>query len=196
MKIISLLLTLLVVGVSSWLGIRSGKPASRQNSTQRSTQNSPQSSSQIAAPTDSADSDPATVVRTIDGDTLIVRIGEEEHKMRILMIDTPESVHEDPAMNVPMGKTASDFTKQYLPAGKEITLEYDQEKTDQYGRLLAYIRVDDIDLGAKLVEEGLAKVVMYKPNKARHQAYLKLQKEAKKAKRGVWAYPYDEIFKK
>lgn len=184
MKLISLLITLLVVGVSSWLGIRSEKPASRQ------------SSSQTTAPADSSASDSATVVRTIDGDTLIVHIGEKDYKMRILMIDTPESVHDNPAMNVPMGKTASEFTKQYLPAGKEITLEYDKEKTDQYGRLLAYIRVDDIDLGAKLVEEGLAKVVMYQPNKERHQEYLKLQKAAKKAKRGVWAYPYDEIFKK
>lgn len=158
--------------------------------------NGRQPSKPTPEPKSLTNSESATVIRTIDGDTLMVKIGDQEKKLRILMIDTPESVHEDPQMNVPMGKTASDFTKSYLPKGKQITLEYDKEKTDQYGRLLAYVRVDGIDLGRRLVEEGLAKVVMYPPNKARHQEYLALQKAAKKAKRGVWAYPYNEIFKK
>src|ERR687898_1721466 len=81
-----------------------------------------------------------TVERVIDGDTLVVNpsvSGTED--VRLLGVDTPETV--DPNEPVePYGPEASAFTNQQLE-GERVTLIFDQEKRDQYGRALAYVRV-------------------------------------------------------
>ena len=78
------------------------------------------------------------VVRVVDGDTIIVDIDGTETRVRLIGVDTPESVHPDDTLNSERGKIASDFTSALL-TGKQVYLEYDKEMTDKYGRTLAYV---------------------------------------------------------
>lgn len=138
------------------------------------------------------------VSRVVDGDTLALSGGE---KVRLTGIDTPEVHHSDKlvrdAMKVgrdireiqELGRRASDFTKK-LCGGKKIRLEYDVVKRDRYGRLLAYVYLEDgTFVNAKIIEEGYAQVLTIPPNVRYAERFLRLQREAREKRRGLWAVP-------
>lgn len=118
----------------------------------------------------------ATVKRVIDGDTLLVAVSGEEQRVRLIGIDTPESVHPDESKNTQEGKDASEHTKSLLPAGTAVWLEADAEDQDKYGRSLRYVWLEaptDSDseseakakmLNAQLVADGWAEPLTIKPN--------------------------------
>ena len=86
------------------------------------------------------------LIRVVDGDTILVSIDGSEEKVRMIGVDTPESVHSDSTKNNEYGDMASDFTKEYLKNYTTLYLQYDTEKEDQYGRTLAYVWLeDDVD---------------------------------------------------
>jgi micrococcal nuclease len=128
-----------------------------------------------------------TVVRPIDGDTVVVRIGGHDEHVRLIGIDTPESV----SRQVPVecyGPEAKHRTAELLPAGTRVRLERDVEARDAYDRLLAYLtRADDgTFVNLLLVEEGYAESFPFPPNTA-HQAELdRAQADAQAAQRGLW----------
>ena len=101
-------------------------------------------------------------------------------------IDTPESVHSDESKNCEFGKTASDYTKGLL-SNKKISLEYDKDKYDPYGRLLAYVYLDDNMVNYDLVVNGYAVAKEYKPNTKYADVFTYAQIEAEKAKSGMWS---------
>lgn len=124
----------------------------------------------------------AFVLRVIDGDTILINNGL---RVRYIGINTPETKH--PKMVVEFfGKEASDFNTA-LVLRKEVRLEYDVQKFDRYGRLLAYVYVGEIFVNAKLVEDGYAQVFTVPPNVKYAKALLDLQRMAKSKKRGLWA---------
>lgn len=86
---------------------------------------------------------PAVVTRIIDGDTIAVDIlsdnTDEEYTVRLIGVNTPESVHPDESKNTEAGSMASDYTKTFLPEGTKIWLQSDTSETDKYGRLLRYV---------------------------------------------------------
>lgn len=126
-----------------------------------------------------------TVTKVIDGDTIEVNLNGKLEKVRMLLIDTPETVHpRRPAQ--PYGKEASDFTQKLL-LNKEVKLEKDQEDKDKYGRLLRYIYVEDQSVQELLLTEGLARVAVYPPNTKYEQKYRELQDQAKAKKIGIWS---------
>lgn len=96
------------------------------------------------------------VVRVVDGDTIIVNIDGEETKVRLIGVDTAESVHPDETKNTEIGKEASEWTSDLL-TGQKIFLEYDIDKEDDYGRTLAYVYLSD---GETMVQEELLKAEM------------------------------------
>lgn len=111
---------------------------------------------------------PATILGTvtyvIDGDTFMFVSQEgNEYKVRMIGIDTPESVHRDESKNTEEGKIASAYTKEKLE-GKEVTLELDVETEDQYGRLLAYVWVEGAMFNKILLDEGYAMLMTIPPN--------------------------------
>ncbi|MCL5675986.1 MAG: thermonuclease family protein [Patescibacteria group bacterium] len=117
------------------------------------------------------------IVKVIDGDTVVLETGE---KLRYLGINAPE-------LNKPLGLSAQKFNQE-LVGGKTVRLEFDRDKLDKYGRLLAYVWLDNMLVNERMVEEGYARVYLIE-----HTAKLKylerLQKAeqlAKNAKRGVW----------
>ena len=81
----------------------------------------------------------ATLIRVIDGDTLLVEIAGAEERIRLLGIDCPESVNPDPEKNTPEGEEASKFTKSLLSEGQTLFLEKDRTDRDAYDRLLRYV---------------------------------------------------------
>jgi hypothetical protein len=66
-------------------------------------------------------------------------------------------------------------------------LEFDQERTDGYGRVLAYVYADNEMVNARLVQEGLAHAFFIGPNRKHNALLLRLQAEAKQRKVGMWS---------
>ena len=91
-----------------------------------------------AAPVPPGQPGSATVTRVIDGDTIVVALGGHDERVRLIGIDTPETV--SPVKPVQCyGKQASNHTKALLPPGTAVRLVRDVEARDVYGRLLAYV---------------------------------------------------------
>lgn len=95
------------------------------------------------------------IIRIIDGDTILVDYQGKHEKVRLLCVNTPESVHPDKNQNIPMGKVASDYTKERLQ-GKYVDLEFEGRLRGNYGRLLAYVFVDGQNFNLELVKQGLS----------------------------------------
>lgn len=134
----------------------------------------------------------ARVVRVVDGDTVEVELEttNEEHKVRLLGVNTPESV--DPRRSVQcFGKEASHRMKA-LVEGKRVFLLDDPkaDDRDKYGRLLrTIVRADDfLDINATLVNQGYANTYLSFPLDVRRKAQLRLlEQQAKQAERGLWS---------
>jgi micrococcal nuclease len=127
------------------------------------------------------------VIASVDGDTIDVRIGGTDERVRLLGIDTPESV--DPRRPVEcFGREASQRTAQLIPPGTHVRLERDVEARDKYGRLLAHVyRVDDgTYVNRTLLEEGFATTLTIKPNVAHTDELATAARTARDAKRGLW----------
>jgi micrococcal nuclease len=124
------------------------------------------------------------VVRVVDGDTVHVRIGDRIEKVRYIGVNTPEVHH--PSRGVEPGGPEAHAVNRRLVEGRTVRLELDAQARDRYGRLLAYVWVGDTMVNAELVRLGYAQVMTVPPN-VRHQAlFLKLQRDAREARRGLW----------
>lgn len=125
------------------------------------------------------------VVRVVDGDTFIINYNGKEERVRLIGVDTPESVHPNEEKNTAFGKKVSNFSKEKL-TNKEVQIEFDVSQRDKYGRLLCYVYVDGQMYNKLLLEEGLAKVATYPPNIKYVEDFTKIQKEARENKKGMW----------
>lgn len=86
----------------------------------------------------------AELIRVVDGDTLIVkREGSAEERVRLIGVNTPESVHPDETKNSESGKAASEYTKELLANHTDVWLQQDISETDTYGRLLRYVWLEE-----------------------------------------------------
>ncbi len=123
----------------------------------------------------------AVCTRVIDGDTIEVNY---ETKVRYIGIDTPETKHPRKPVQR-MGKEAS-RANELLVLGKRVWLEYDVERTDKYGRLLAYVYVDGVMVNEHLVRAGYAHVSTYTPNVRYVDVFLQAQTAAREKRLGLW----------
>ena len=129
-----------------------------------------------------------TVIETIDGDTIDVRIGYKRQRIRLLGIDTPET--KDPRKPVQcFGREASERTDELLPPGTTVRLEQDIEKHDAYNRLLAYVwrASDGLFVNLDLVAGGYADILSIPPNTAHADAFRAAMTAAKATPVGLWA---------
>ncbi|MDR2795066.1 MAG: thermonuclease family protein [Holosporaceae bacterium] len=125
------------------------------------------------------------VLRVVDGDTIVIDFNGKEAKVRLIGVDTPESVHPDPEKNTPFGKIATKYTEDNL-VGKNVMLEQDITERDRYGRLLAYVWIGGKMYNEQLVEAGYAKAYTYPPDVKYADRFTAAQKRAMDAKSGLW----------
>jgi len=130
------------------------------------------------------------VIRVVDGDTIVIRYNGKYEKVRLLCVNTPESVHPDKKQNIPMGKVASKYTQKKL-TGKYVKLEFEIKKLrGNYGRLLAYVFVDGKNLNLDLVRQGLSPYYTKYGKSEKYDAEFRAaEKQARKEKLNIWGDP-------
>jgi micrococcal nuclease len=127
------------------------------------------------------------VTHPVDGDTVDVDLGGVDERVRLIGIDTPESVARDRPVEC-YGPEAKVRLAELLPVGTEVRLERDVEARDRYGRLLAYVfrAADDLLVNLALVQEGFAEARRFDPNVARQAELDRAEDDARAAGRGLW----------
>lgn len=129
----------------------------------------------------------AIVASVIDGDTIVLEGGQ---KVRYLMIDTPEITQ---GKHECYGEEARQYNED-LVLGQEVTLTYDQECEDTYGRLLAYVEAPDGELNTLMVSRGFACVLIVPPNgEDRESEFMSYELSARQKGEGLWGACAGEI---
>jgi len=142
---------------------------------------------------------PASVLRVVDGDTLVVHVADGRAvRVRMIGVDTPE-VHpsekltrdaersrKDAAAIRALGAKASAFTKQHL-AGRQVELEGDATALDRHGRRLAYVWVGEELYNVVIMREGYASPLTIPPNVKYAETLAACHRAARGARRGLWA---------
>jgi micrococcal nuclease len=126
--------------------------------------------------------------RVIDGDTIVVDLDGRSERVRYIGMDTPETVKPDTPVQC-FGPAAHDLNARLLgSAGARVTLRFDRELRDRYGRLLAYVyrARDGLFVNAQLVRDGAARTLPISPNTAHAGELAQLQDGARTARDGLW----------
>ena len=122
----------------------------------------------------------ALVKRVIDGDTVELTNGD---RVRYLLVNTPESTN---GHDECYGAEAREFNRS-LVEGREVTLRYDEPCRDRFGRRLAYVELDGVDVNALLIARGYGCVLHVPPSGAdRVEQFRALERQAKSAGAGLW----------
>lgn len=142
----------------------------------------------------------AKVLSVSDGDTVVLQIESGRERVRLIGIDTPESHinkraqkqatrnHQDIQSIIEQGKRAAQFTRNLLPNGTSVRVEYDVERRDHYGRLLGYLWLANGEmLNETIIKGGYAYPLTIAPNVRYQERLLKAFHDARNAKRGLWA---------
>lgn len=142
----------------------------------------------------------ATVSYVIDGDTIVVVQGGRKEKVRLIGIDTPESMENSKAFRdaerkgsdisviISQGKKATSFLRGLIKKGDSVSLEFDVVERDKYGRLLAYVYLGDGRfLNELIVKSGFAYVMTIPPNVKHKNKFIEAFKYARENKLGLWA---------
>ena len=126
------------------------------------------------------------ITDVVDGDTITVGRGWRSTKVRLIGVDTPETVHPEKPVEF-FGPEASEFTKRQLD-GKKVRLEFESStQYDDYDRLLAYVFLLDGTLfNAELIKQGYARVIAPSPFH-RYKEFRLYEREARVAGLGLWA---------
>ena len=122
-----------------------------------------------------------------DGDTLEVRLGRTTERIRLIGIDTPESVKPNSPVEC-YGKEASARLETLLPAGAEVEVVRDVELRDPYGRLLAYLfrRPDGLFVNLAMVSDGYANQLTIAPNVTFAEEFRAAAGQARRSGLGLW----------
>jgi len=127
------------------------------------------------------------VLRAIDGDTIEVEQDGKPVKVRLIGVDTPETVHPSKPVQE-YGKEASRFTANLLK-GESVYLEFDREKTDKYGRTLAFVyrAPDGLLVNAEVIRQGYGHAYTKYPfNAGLMDQFRAHERAAREAGRGLW----------
>ena len=135
----------------------------------------------VAGPTLPADARNAEVVRVVDGDT--VELGGGIGKVRLIGVDTPEVYGGVECY----GREASAFAKRQL-SGRRVRYTVGRDDRDRYGRLLAYLWLEDgRSFNALLVGRGYAQPLTIQPNSDYAESFARLARRARERSIGLWA---------
>jgi micrococcal nuclease len=130
--------------------------------------------------------DVATIVSVVDGDTIVLKVQNQTETVRLLGIDTPETVHPSKPIEC-FGPEASAFTKVTLVKGSTVKLLRDVESRDRYQRLLVYLFLADGTLfNQLLIDRGFARTLSIEPNTAFASQFAWHESNAKNRRVGLW----------
>lgn len=171
-KISSLIVGIVVLGVLLFQFINHTGPFNNNDS---SSQNGPEDTEQVH------------IERVVDGDTFVAKDKNNETvKIRLIGVDTPETVKPNTPVQ-PYGKEASNYSKEKL-TNQDVFLEYDKEKEDRYGRVLAYVWLDKKTMfNEQLVKEGLAREKYFAPNGKYKNVFEEAESAAKAEHKNIWS---------
>lgn len=125
----------------------------------------------------------ALVQRVVDGDTLLLA---DHTRIRLLGVDTPETKRPDTPVE-PFGPEASDFTRAHVE-GRFVRLEFDKERYDKYGRVLAYVYLNDWFLNEELIRAGMGRAITNHPySESMKRRFRAAEHEAQRARLGIWS---------
>jgi micrococcal nuclease len=125
-----------------------------------------------------------TVARVVDGDTVEIVLDGERKDLRLIGVDTPETVKPGAPVGC-FGPQASAFTHRQLE-DRRVAVVFGAERRDRYGRLLGYVRIDGRFFNAELVRRGLARSLTIPPNDRFAGLFRRLELGAARAGRGLW----------
>jgi len=129
------------------------------------------------------------VARVVDGDTVLVAIGGDERRVRLLGVDAPESVTPDRPVEC-FGPQAAAAARGLMPRGARVELATDptQGAEDRFGRLLAEVAVagDGLTVNERLVRDGAAEVFRGDGRARLLPRLRQAEREARRARRGLW----------
>jgi micrococcal nuclease len=142
----------------------------------------------------------ATLLDTSDGDTLKVRIDGKKFRVRMLGIDAPECRENPRALTqsskggiklqtvLDQGRRSHEHLRKLLRGTNKLRLELDVQEKDRYGRLLAYVYLQDgTMLNEKMVADGYAMLLTYPPNVKYVKRLRRALQQAELSKKGLWA---------
>ena len=199
-KVLTFLLCVaLIVGIGfACRNLHEAKPVESTTVTATVSQQTSQNSTQT---------EKATVVRVVDGDTLVTsNASGQEQKVRLIGVNTPESVSSDETKNCAEGKEASAYTKSVLTPGKTVYLEYDAGRTDKYGRTLAYVWLDNSAnttslnelsshmFNAMLLAKGFANTMEIEPNVKYALSFEIIKQQAQNNQAGFWSHEQNFVW--
>ena len=199
-KVLTFLLCVaLIVGIGfACRNLHEAKPVESTTVTATVSQQTSQNSTQT---------EKATVVRVVDGDTLVTsNASGQEQKVRLIGVNTPESVSSDETKNCAEGKEASAYTKSVLTPGKTVYLEYDAGRTDKYGRTLAYVWLDNSAnttslnelsshmFNAMLLAKGFANTMEIEPNVKYALSFELIKQQAQNNQAGFWSHEQNFVW--
>lgn len=168
---------------------RGGAPAESTTTAASATSRSaPATRSTLDSSTSAGVQANATVERVVDGDTIVAEIAGTRERIRLIGIDTPESVKPRSPVEC-FGKEASAHTNELLPAGTPVRLVLDVEERDRYDRLLAYVyrASDGLFVNLALAADGYAGLLTYPPNVAHVDEFRAAVTKARQDGLGLWA---------
>jgi micrococcal nuclease len=130
----------------------------------------------------------AELIRVVDGDTLVVAVNGKEEKIRIIGINTPESVQPNSPIEC-FGEEARDHMNDLLSDAiiLRITTDPTQDTRDRYRRLLAHIFIGDMNIAEQMIIDGYAYEYTYRAAYIYQLEYKKAEKEAQNNGRGLWS---------
>jgi len=143
-----------------------------------------------------------SVVRVVDGDTYYVNMNGQDVKVRLIGVDTPESVAPQSYTdatgkeNTEVGEYISEIMKDVIKEGDTLLLEFDVDMYDKYDRVLAYAYFDDGEMVQDfLLSNGLAQVITIQPNVKYSVHFITAQQTAIENGIGIWNYDIPTITK-
>jgi micrococcal nuclease len=125
------------------------------------------------------------VVRTVDGDTVQIQYNGKPTTVRLIGVDTPETVHPNKPVEA-FGKEATAFTRNLL-RGESVYLRFDGNRTDKYGRLLAYLyrAPDGLFVNLEIVRQGYGHAYTQYPF-THLELFRHYEQRAREAGKGLW----------
>ena len=130
----------------------------------------------------------AELIRVVDGDTIIARVNNIEERIRIIGINTPESVRPNSPVEC-FGRESSEYISQLFSNDNKLRIKSDptQDARDRNGRLLAHVFLNNINIAQQMIMDGYGYEYTYREPYIYQSEYKNAERIARENNRGLWS---------